>query len=92
MIGCENGEEPSPLKPPSYFCYAKIQLIVYDGFRKDTYNMVSKYNGQETPIRLPGYASHSSLKIGDIPREKYVHQLKNIYNKHMVHEFVITFV
>lgn len=94
-IGCENGEEPDPMVPPSYSCNAKIQLIIYDGFRKDTFDIAyrSQYgSGNELPIRLPGYSSMASYKIGGLPRDKYIHKLKNIYNKHMVHEFVITFI
>ena len=93
-IGCENGEEPDPFVPPSYSCYAKIQLIIYDGVRKDIINLKCRddHTENDNPIRLPGYAPISSFKFGGLPRLKYTYELPNFYNKHMVHEYRITFL
>lgn len=88
-IGCENGEDPDPFIPPSYWCHAKIKITIYDGCKRDMFYIQPKHN--ERPIRLPGYAPPSSFKFA-LPRISDTYETKNVYNKHMVYEYTITFL
>jgi hypothetical protein len=93
QIGCENGEDSGPFQPPSYSCNATIKLLIYDGVTCESHDIIyiSDFSNQEMPIRLPGYAAMGS-HLYQLPRVPYTHCLENKYNKHMVHEYVITFL